>query len=131
VRVNPVRAIVEMFLPHKRQFKSPLKQLPAHHPAKAYTYTFIGHNEKPLTVDSLLSLGFVGKIRGASDFIILEDLMLFKDLNVVVQIAKFFNIPRIRKYTGEEKGIDWEGNTQDIYKSLIAKQLFGQFDDGL
>ena len=126
---NPVKAIVEVFLPHKRQFDSPLKQLPAHHPAKAYCYTLIGHNEKPLTVESLLSLGFVGKIRGSSDFIMLEDLMLFKDLNVVVQIAKFFNIPRIRKYTDEKKGIEWEGNTHDIYKSLVATQLFSQFDE--
>ena len=128
MKVNPVKAIVEMFLPHKRQFKSPLKQLPLHHPAKAYCYTLVGHNEKPLTVDSLLSLGFVGRIRGASDFIILEDLMLFKDINVVVQIAKFFNIPRIRKYTDEKRGIEWEGNTKDIYESLLVNQLFGNID---
>ena len=117
-----------MFLPNKRQFSSPLKSLPVNHPKKLYCYTLIGHNEKPLTVDSLLNLGFVGKIRGASDFIILEDLMLFKDINVVVQIAKFFNIPRIRKYTDEKRGIEWEGNTNEIYKSLIEKQLFGNID---
>ncbi len=127
MRVNPVRAMVEMFLPHRHQ--SPLKKLPAHHPAKAYCYTLIGHNEKVLTVDSLLNLGFIGKIRGSSDFIILDGIMLFKDLNVVVQIAKFFNIPRIRKYTDTKKGIDWDGNTKDIYISLLSEQLFDKFDE--
>lgn len=129
MRVNPIKAIVEMFLPHKRQFESPLKKLPINHPAKAYCYTFVGHNDKPLSVDSLLSLGFIGKIRNSADFIILDELMLFKDINVVVQIAKFFNIPRIRKYTDEKKGIEWEGNTHEIYKSLLEKQLFSQFDE--
>jgi len=127
MKVSPIRAMVEMFLPHRH--KSPLKKLPAHHPAKAYCYTLIGHNEKPLSVDSLLNLGFVGKIRGSSDFIILDEEMLFKDLNVIVKIAKFFNIPRIRKYTDAKKGIEWEGNTRDIYLSLLSEQLFHNIDE--
>ena len=75
-----------------------------------------------------MQLGFVGKIRNSSDFILLEDEMLFKDIIVVVQIAKFFNIPRIRKYTDTKKGIEWEGNTKDIYESLLVNQLFGNID---
>jgi hypothetical protein len=73
-----------------------------------------------------MQLGFIGKIRNSSDFIILEEEMLFQDINVVVQIAKFFNIPRIRKYTDLQKGIEWEGNTHVIYESLLDKHLFGE-----
>ena len=127
MKINPIKNMMELFLPHRHD--SPLKKLPAHHPAKAYCYTLVGHNEKPLTVESLLNLGFIGKIRGSNDFIILEELMLFKDINVVIQIAKFFNIPRIRKYTDTKKGIEWEGNTQEIYISLMSEQLFKQFDE--
>lgn len=71
-----------------------------------------------------MQLGFVGKIRNSSDFILLENEMLFQELIVVVQIAKFFNIPRIRKYTDTKKGIEWEGNTQTIYESLLEDHLF-------
>ena len=52
--------------------------------------------------------------------------MLFKDINIVVQIAKLYNIQRIRKYNNNGDGIEWEGNTKDIYESLIGVHLFSE-----
>ena len=132
LRVNPIRAIVEMIFPEDRKrYASPLKKLPENHPTKQYCYTLLGLNGQVLSVSSLLGLGFIGKVRNSADFIILEDQMLFKDINVVVQIAKLYNIIRIRKYHDTGHGIEWEGNTHEIYKSLLEKQLFSQFDESV
>jgi len=130
MRVNPIKKIIEMIFPEDRKkYASPLKKLPENHPTKQYCYTFLGLNGKVLSVSSLLGLGFIGKVRNSADFLILEDQMLFKDLHVVVQIAKLYNIQRIRKYHDTGHGIEWEGNTKDIYEFLIVKQLFKQFDE--
>ncbi len=105
------------------------KKLPVNHPSRQYKYTLVGFNNKPLSISSLHQLGFLGKIRNSSDFITLDGQMLFKDIHVVIQIAKFFNIPRIRKYNDTKFGIDWEGYTEDIYKAVMEPILFKNSDD--
>lgn len=121
MKINPIRGLVELF----RSFDpSPLKNLPQNHPKKQYCYTLVGLNDKPLTISSLLGLGFVGKIRNSADFISLEGEMLFRELNVVVQIANVYNIHKIRKYHDTGHGIEWESKSRDVYTKLIDAQLF-------
>ena len=117
-----------LFSEDRKKYASPLKKLAENHPTKQYCYTLLGLNGQVLSISSLLGLGFIGKVRGSSDFILLEDQMLFKDINVVVQIAKLYNVQRIRKYNNSGSGIEWEGNTKDIYESLLVNQLFGNID---
>jgi hypothetical protein len=119
--MNPLRKLVEMFLP---QEVSPVKSLPAGHPKKQYSYTLVGFNNKPLVSGSLLRLGFVGQIKGSSDYIVEVNEVLWKDLNVVVQIAQIYNIPKIRKYHDSGHGIEWEDNARTVYTKLIDAQLF-------
>jgi hypothetical protein len=118
---NPIRKLVEMFLP---QEVSPLKPLPAGHPQKQYSYTFVGYNNKPISSKSLLQLGFVGQVKGASDYIVAQDELLFKDLNTVVKISMLFNIPKIRKYHDTGHGIEWESKSKLVYMRLVEAQLF-------
>jgi hypothetical protein len=119
--MNPFRKLVEMFLP---QEVSPVKGLPAGHPSKQYSYTLIGFNEKPLGPASLLKLGFVGQIKGSSDYIVEGNEVLWKDLNVVVQIATIYHIHKIRKYHDTGHGIQWEDTARNVYVKLTEAQLF-------
>lgn len=121
MRINPVKALVELFLPPD---PSPLKALPINHPTKRYCYTLVGFNNKPLTAISLGRLGFIGQVKNSSDHVILENEMLFADLNMVVQIAMLYNIARIRKYHDSGHGIQWESSAKDVYRKLIDAQLF-------
>ena len=127
MKVNPIKAIVELFYSESREkYASPLRKLAENHPTRQHCYTFLGLNGQVLSISSLLGLGFIGKVRGSSDFVILGEQMLFKDINIVVQIAKLYNIQRIRKYNNNGDGIEWEGNTKDIYESLIGVHLFSE-----
>ncbi|MCI4437236.1 MAG: hypothetical protein JHC33_10565 [Ignisphaera sp.] len=119
--VNPIKKLVELFQPTE---VSPLKNLAPGHPQKQYSYTLVGNNLKPINATSLISLGFLGQIPGATDYVISHEEMLFKDLNTVVKIAMSFNISRIRKYHDTGHGIEWESNSRDVYKKLIDVQLF-------
>lgn len=119
--MNPLRKLVEMFLP---QEVSPVKNLPAGHPKKQYSYTLVGYNEKPIPSNSLLQLGFVGQIKGSSDYIVEANEVLWKDLNTVVQIAAIYHIHKIRKYHDTGHGIEWEDISREVYKKLVDAQLF-------
>ena len=119
--MNPLRKIVEMFLP---QEVSPLKSLPVGHPKKQYSYTLVGFNEKPLPPNSLLKLGFVGQIKGSSDYIVEADEVLWRDLNIVIQIATIYHIHKIRKYHDTGHGIEWEDTARQVYLKLVEAQLF-------
>jgi hypothetical protein len=119
--VNPIRKLIEIFQPSE---VSPLKNLSPGHPQKQYSYTFIGFNNKPISAKSLLQLGFIGQVKGASDYVVASDELLFKDLNVTVKISMLYNIGRIRKYHDTGHGIEWESNSRDVYKKLIDAQLF-------
>jgi hypothetical protein len=119
--VNPIKKLIEIFQPIE---VSPLKGLAAGHPQKQYSYTLVGYNNKPVNATSLLGLGFIGQVKGASDYVISHDEMLFKDLNIVVKIAMLYNIDKIRKYHDTGHGIEWESNSKDVYKKLISARLF-------
>lgn len=118
---NPLKALVEIFQPVE---VSPLKALPIGHPQKQYCYTLVGYNDRPLSSKSLVTLGFIGQIKGSNDYIVSEDEMLWKELNIVVQIGNYYNIHKIRKYQDTGHGIEWESISRDVYKKLIDAQLF-------
>jgi len=119
--LNPIKKLVELFQPVE---VSPLKPLPAGHPQKQYSYTLVGFNNKPLSAKSLVTLGFLGQIKGSNDYVVSEDEMLWKELNIVVQIAISYNIAKIRKYHDSGHGIEWEDISRNVYKTLIDAQLF-------
>ena len=119
--MNPIKKFIELFLPTE---VSPVKNLPVGHPKKQYSYTLVGYNEKPLTAASLLQLGFIGQVKGANDYIVETDEVLWKDLNIVVQIAMLYHIHKIRKYHDSGHGIEWEDISRTVYKKLIDAQLF-------
>lgn len=121
--INPIKKLLEIFQPIE---VSPLKSLPKNHPQKQYSYTLIGLNEKPVNSESLLRLGFIGQVKGATDYIISHEEMLFKNLNTVVKIAMLYNISKIRKYHDTGHGIEWESHSRDVYKLLIDQQLFSE-----
>jgi len=119
---NPLRALVEMFLPPEEV--SPLKALPMGHPQKQYCYTLVGFNDLPLSAKTLVTLGFIGQVRASNDYVVANDELLWKDLNTVVQIGRLYNIHKIRKYHDTGHGIEWESTTKLVYNTLIQAQLF-------
>ena len=128
--INPIKALTELFFPENRdKYKSPLKTLSENHPDKKYCYTFIGLNNKPLSVFSLLQLEQIKIKTGLGYWIILENQLLYHDISEAVKVAKTYGIQRIRKYSMIKKGIDWEGNTEDIYKHLMLEHLFKHAND--
>lgn len=123
MKINPLRKLVEIFQPNE---VSPLKSLPQGHPQKQYSYTLIGLNDKPISANSLLKLGFIGQVSGATDYVISYDEMLFKDLNTVVKISMLYNIPKLRKYHDTGHGIEWESSSKRVYLQLIEAKLFSE-----
>ena len=118
---NPIKAFVELFQPIE---VSPLKDLPVGHPQKQYCYTLVGFNGKPSDPNALINFGFLGQIKGSNDYIITNGEILWKNINIVVQIGNFYNIAKIRKYYDTGKGIEWESSSRDVYRILIDAQLF-------
>ena len=120
--------LVEFFLPDKKE-ASPLKGVPKNHPKTGYCYTLVGGNNKPIPASSLLQLGFIGQVRDATNFIKLNEQLLFQNLETVLAIARLYNIHKIRKYQKDGDGIEWESLSMDVYKRLLEFKLFGDGDD--
>jgi hypothetical protein len=122
------RKLVEFFLPDKKAV-SPLKSVPKNHPKAEYCYTLVGGNNKVIPASSLLQLGFIGQVRDATNFIKLDDQLLFKNLETVLAIARLYNIYKIRKYRKDGDGIEWESQSMDVYKKLLDFKLFGNIEE--
>ena len=118
--IAPIKKIVELLRP----VDSPILKFPENHPNKQYVYTLVGYNDKALSSDSLRGLKFFGKIRNSLDFVEVDNQLLWKSLDVVVQIAMLYNIPKIRKYRDNRHGIDWEFLSKDVYNEIIRVRLF-------
>ena len=123
---NPIKSFIELF---RSPDMSPLRDLPVNHPQKRFCYTLVGFNNLPIPAISLIQLGFLGQVRDSSEYVVLEHEMLWHNLNTVIQIAKLYNIHKIRKYHDSGHGIEWESLSQDVYRILIEAQLFANHQD--
>ena len=121
----PIKKLVELISPTE----SPVASLPKNHPNKQYVYTLVGYNDSALTAESLRNLKFFGKVRNSIDFVEINNQLLWRSLDTTVQIAILYNIPKIRKYRENNRGIDWEFLSRDIYKELISSRLFYNPDE--